>query len=180
MFLWLHSSPSFSGLFLWPFVCVGGVLCFKIECHTIRPLGCEIVEQIRFRLDDRDRGGGGATKMLWRRSFGSSPLTSKEDVAAGGGGGCSGTGQTDWPALQANYAYLMDYDLIECCRSVVAGELSWDHSGLDQFATNNAVSSVDASSTVANASVNQSMTCAVGCQTDAQVTTAGNCSFSLP
>ena len=70
----------------------------------------------------RDRGA----KSQWRRSFGSSPVASKEDVA---GSPC--TNQSDW---QSNYNYLMDCDLIECCRSL-HGELSWDPGDLEFGAT---------------------------------------------
>ena len=57
--------------------------------------------------------------MAWRRSPPPPAPASASTPAAGGGQTTS-----DWPALQANYAYLMDYDLIECCRNVVAGELT--------------------------------------------------------
>ena len=96
---------------------------------------------------------------------------------------CNQAGQADWPALQANYAYLMDYDLIECCRTV-HGELSWEQEKahllqLSQLKRNASAAAAAATNAIDDTSmdvdaVNQSLTCAVGCQTDAEITTAGN------
>lgn len=81
---------------------------------------------------NRDRSAG--ARVLWRRSLGSSPLT-KEDVAnqsTGSGSGLQPNEAACWPALEANYTYLMNCDLIESCRSI-NGEMSWDNGDLEHL-----------------------------------------------
>ena len=73
----------------------------------------------------RDRG---AARVQWRRSLGASPLQFKEDLAnaLSQSGSISQTStNADWPALQADYTFLMSCDLIETCRSL-NGEISGD------------------------------------------------------
>ena len=103
-------------------------------------------------------------RYQFRRSFGSSPLTTKEDLAnqsiGSGGSGLQQSGGAeggDWPALQANYTYLMSCDLIETCRSL-NGEMSWDNQDLEHLR--------QANQTVTTAN---SPSVAVGCQTDAEI-----------
>lgn len=107
----------------------------------------------------RDRGSC-SSKKAWRRSFGSSPLTTKEDVLQqhqqqqqqqGSAGG-----QCDWPALQDDYTYLMSCDLIESCRSVNT-EMSWDNGDLQHLKL--------------NLTTVTTPTHHVDCQTDVEITT---------
>ena len=131
----------------------------------------------------RDRG---VSRAQWRRSFGASPLTSKEDVrqkenlSANGSGSVSGCNReqnadADWPALHANYTYLMSCDLIESCRSL-NGEMSWDNGDLEHH---HLLAPVDATTVLSGSlpfAANRSVA-AVGCQTDAaEVTIAGESS----
>ena len=131
----------------------------------------------------RDRG---VFRAQWRRSFGASPLTSKEDVrqkenlsanGSGSGSGCNReqNADADWPALHANYTYLMSCDLIESCRSL-NGEMSWDNGDLEHH---HLLAPVDATTVLSGSlafAANRSVA-AVGCQTDAaEVTIAGESS----
>lgn len=67
----------------------------------------------------------------FRRSLGSSPLAIKQNAADQSTDSASalqqsGSDGAGWPALQANYTYLMNCDLIESCRSI-NGEISINH-----------------------------------------------------
>lgn len=114
----------------------------------------------------RERGGG---RYQWRRSFGSSPLTTGKDDATNQSAGSSGLQpngtEADWPALQANYTYLMSCDLIESCRSL-NGEMSWDNGDLEHLRQASALQETKARTA-------QSPSIAVGCQTDAEISIPG-------
>ncbi|XP_046638944.1 uncharacterized protein LOC124320227 isoform X2 [Daphnia pulicaria] len=104
----------------------------------------------------------GVGRVQWRRSFGASPLTAKEDAGALNaptGSAGQNNGNADWLG-NADYTFLMSCDLIESCRSL-NGEMSWDNGDLENLR----MAEMNARSTGTN---NQSV--AVGCQTDAEVT----------
>ncbi len=115
-----------------------------------------------FLLFHREKGVG---RVQWRRSFGASPLTAKEDAGALNaptGSAGQNNGNADWLG-NADYTFLMSCDLIESCRSL-NGEMSWDNGDLENLR----MAEMGARSTGTN---NQSV--AVGCQTDAEVTIPG-------
>lgn len=96
-------------------------------------------------------------------------MATKEDLANQSIGSESGLkghpGEgADWPALQANYTYLMSCDLIESCRSL-NGEMSWDTGDLGHLRQANQTVMTTTTTTANSPSV------AVGCQTDAEIVT---------
>lgn len=135
-------------------------VCTRFFC--LNPSLCKDLN--KFNIYYRERGGG---RYQWRRSFGSSPLTTGKDEAANQSASSSGLQpngtEADWPALQANYTYLMSCDLIESCRSL-NGEMSWDNGDLEHLRQANALQETRTA---------QSPSIAVGCQTDAEISIPG-------